>query len=150
METQVGFYHCTRAPAGDVAVRLAAKAWESRQRLVILGDDTVLTALDRALWVQDAASFLPHAVAGGLDDAAQPILLAETADAPANGARLLMLVGRALPANFTDYDRVLMLFDEGSEVQPRARLDWKAVDGREGVTRTYWQQTATGGWEKKR
>jgi DNA polymerase-3 subunit chi len=146
--TEVGFYHCTRVAAAEVAVRLAAKAHESGQRLLVVGEGDALAALDTALWTADPASFLPHAVAGGPHDADQPILLAPDAD-PANGARLLMLLDRPVPERLEPFERVLLLFDEGGDGQARAREQWKSLARRPGTTRSYWQQKPGGGWEKK-
>jgi len=145
---EVGFYHCTRQPAARIAVRLAALAYGSGQRLLIVGAPERLEALDTALWVDDPESFLPHALAGGEHDADQPILLSETPD-PANNARLLMVLETGLPAEFDRFDRVLNLFDDGSDAHLRARTDWKAIADREGVERVYWQQSPQGKWERQ-
>lgn len=145
--TDVGFYHCTRAPAGSVAVQLAAKAHARGLRLLVIGSADRLEALDRALWVADPQSFLPHAIAGGPHDAHQPILLSQTPE-PLNGARLLMVLASGLPAGFGSFDRVLNLFDDGSEAHERARIDWKALGSRDNVQRSYWRQAGQAGWEK--
>ncbi len=129
-------------------MRLAAKAYASGQRLLVVGGADQLAALDRALWVSDPDSFLAHGRAGGAGDTDQPILLAETS-APANGASLLMLLETGLPAGFDRFERVLNLFDDGSEAHSRARADWKALGGRNEVSRAYWQQKEGGGWEKR-
>lgn len=143
----IGFYHCTRAPAVDVAVRLIAKAYAAGARILVTGAPAGLAALDKALWTTDAESFLPHALAGAADDGAQPILLAETAEA-ANGATMLLSLQAGIPAGFEQFQRVLNLFEEGGEAHQRARADWKALGGLSGATRTYWQQKEGGGWEK--
>lgn len=141
--TNVGFYHCTRRPATEVAVQLAAKAYENGQRLLVKGEAETLEALDKLLWTMVPESFLPHARAGGAHDANQPVLLSDNL-APANGAKLLMLVGVGLPEGFERFERVLNLFDQGSDAHKRARNDWKALGGRDRVTRSYWQQTPKG------
>jgi DNA polymerase-3 subunit chi len=142
----LGFYHCTRQPMGRVAVQLCQRAFAERQRLLVVGAADDLAALDRALWVDDPGSFLPHGSAGGADDAAQPILLSETPD-PANGAHLLLLLGVGLPPDFAAFGRVLNLFDDGSPAHERARADWRATGSRDGLRRSYWQQAARG-WTK--
>jgi DNA polymerase-3 subunit chi len=146
--TEIGFYHCTRAPALEVAVKLAAKVLSTGQRLLVVGERPRLEALDQLLWTADAASFLPHGIAGGAHDAEQPVLLAEAPEA-VNGARLLMLLEMGVPAELGGFDRVLNLFEEGSPAQARARADWKALGAREDMERTYWQQTERGGWDKR-
>jgi len=142
----VGFYHCTRQPASAVAVKLAARAYASGQRLLIVGSADGLATLDGALWAADG--FLAHGMAGGADDAEQPILLAGATE-PANGAALLLLLETGLPAEFATFSRVLNLFDDGSEAHARARADWKAIGARDGLQRTYWQQVPGGRWEKQ-
>lgn len=151
MATDVGFYHCTRAPALDVAVRLAAKAHAGGQRLLVLGKAERLADLDRLLWTFDDASFLPHGQAGAGDDAEQPVLLAQALeDGPAaNGARLLLLMETGLPPGFDGFDRVLNLFEDGTPAHERARADWKALQARDNVQRSYWQQKDNGGWDKR-
>ncbi|WP_374387158.1 DNA polymerase III subunit chi [Sandaracinobacter sp.] len=148
MPLDIGFYHCTRAPAAEVAVRLSAKAMEGGQRLLVIGPADRLAALDKALWTLLPDSFLPHGLAGGADDAEQPILLSETVT-PANGARLLLSLEAGVPGEMDGFDRVLNLFEDGSPAHERARRDWKALSARDGLTRSYWQQTERGGWEKR-
>ena len=148
MPLDIGFYHCTRAPAAEVAVRLSAKALEGGQRLLVIGPADRLAALDKALWTLLPDSFLPHGLAGGADDAEQPILLSETVT-PANGARLLLSLEAGVPGEMDGFDRVLNLFEDGSPAHERARLDWKALGSRDGLTRSYWQQNERGGWEKR-
>ena len=148
MPLDIGFYHCTRAPAAEVAVRLSAKVLESGQRLLVVGERPRLEALDKALWALVPDSFLPHALAGGAFDADQPILLAETAE-PVNGAKLLLSLEAGVPGAMDGFERVLNLFEDGSPAHERARLDWKALGSRDGLTRSYWQQNERGGWEKR-
>ena len=150
MAVDIGFYHCTRAPAVEVAARLTAKAHEAGQRLLLLAAPGQIDALDRLLWTFDAASFLPHGRAGNAEDPEQPVLLAERLEgAPPNGARLLLLVDTGLPAGFDGFERVLNLFEDGTPAHERARADWKALQAREGVTRSYWQQKEQGGWDRR-
>jgi DNA polymerase-3 subunit chi len=144
----IGFYHCTRAPAAEVAVRLCARALEGGQRLLVIGAPDRLAALDMALWTHMPDSFLAHGMAGGANDAEQPILLSETAEAM-NGARLLLSLEAGIPGGMDGFDRVLNLFEDGTPAHERARKDWKALSAREGLTRSYWHQTERGGWEKR-
>lgn len=132
-------------------MRLAAKAHAGGQRLLVLAAPERLDALDRLLWTFDEASFLPHGLASTADDAEQPVLLAPELGegAPANGARLLMLMETGLPAGFDGFDRVLNLFEDGTPAHERARTDWKALQARDGVERSYWQQKENGGWDKR-
>ena len=144
----VGFYHCTRASVAEVGVRLIAKAHAAGARVLVTGTDDQLFIVDRALWADDPESFLPHAMAGEGDDSLQPILLTTTADL-ANGATLLVSLAAGLPDHVESFERVLNLFEDGTDAHHRARDDWKKLLSREGVERSYWQQKVQGGWERK-
>jgi DNA polymerase-3 subunit chi len=144
----IGFYHCTRAPANEVAIRLAEKALAAGQRLLVIGAPERLETLDTLMWTDSADSFLPHGLAGGPHDADQPVLLSETVQ-PANGATLLLSLEAGVPATLDGFDRLFNLFEDGTPAHARARADWKALADREGLTRSYWQQTDRGGWQKQ-
>jgi DNA polymerase-3 subunit chi len=90
-------------------------------------------------------TFLPHGLAGGVDDARQPILLSSSPDAPNQARNLLIADGTWREAALT-YDRSFYLFDDGS--LEGARLAWKLLAGRDGVERRYWAREA-GKWIKK-
>ncbi len=62
------------------------------------------------LWDQGATSFLPHGLAGGADDARQPILLSTSPDAPNQARNMLIADGQWRDAALT-YDRSFYLFD---------------------------------------
>jgi DNA polymerase-3 subunit chi len=131
-----------------VAIRLAEKALTGGQRLLVIGARERLEALDKLMWTYADHSFLPHGLAGGDHDAHQPVLLSETTE-PANGAKLLLSLEAGVPASLDGFDRLLNLFEDGTPAHTRARADWKALADREGITRSYWQQTERGGWQKQ-
>jgi DNA polymerase-3 subunit chi len=143
---RVDFYQLGSAPPDNVIAAIAGKLLEERQRLlVVAADEGLLARLDRQLWDQGAASFLPHALAGGSDDAAQPILLSTGTDAPNLARNLLIADGEWRDAALA-YDRAFHLFDEATLED--ARLAWKLLAGREGVDRNYWA-LEDGRWTKK-
>jgi DNA polymerase III subunit chi len=143
---QVDFYQLSGTPAEQVIASLAEKVLGSDGRLLIVGaDEAYLARLDRMLWDQGKASFLPHGLAGGADDARQPILLSTSPDAPNLARNMLIADGEWRDAALT-YDRSFYLFDH--ETLEAARLAWKLLAGREGVERRYWANEA-GKWVKK-
>ena len=105
--------------------------------LVIAEDEGFLARLDRLLWDQGATNFLPHGLAGGADDARQPILLSTSPDAPNQARNMLIADGQWRDAALS-YDRSFYLFD--SSTLEAARLAWKLLAGRDGVDRRYWAQ----------
>ena len=143
---QVDFYQLAGTPAEQVIASLSEKILANDGRLlVVASDEAFLTRLDRMLWDQGPASFLPHGVAGGTDDARQPILLSTSPDAPNRARNMLIADGEWRDAALT-YDRSFYLFDNAT--LDGARLAWKLLAGREGVERRYWAQEG-GKWVKK-
>ena len=143
---QVDFYQLAGTPAEQVIASIAGKILEGDGRLLIVAEDEAqLVRLDRILWDQGASSFLPHGLAGGADDARQPILLSTSPDAP-NQARNMLIADGAWREAALTYDRSFYLFDDAT--LEGARLAWKLLSGREGVERRYWAQEA-GKWLKK-
>jgi DNA polymerase-3 subunit chi len=143
---QVDFYQLAGTPPEQVIASLAEKILGGDGRLLIVaGDEAYLARLDRMLWDQGAASFLPHGVAGGADDARQPILLSTSPDAPNLARNMLIADGEWRDAALT-YDRSFYLFDNST--LEGARLAWKLLAGREGVDRRYWAQI-DGRWKQQ-
>ena len=142
----VDFYLLGRTPLEEVVASLAAKVQANGQRLlVVAADETLLGRLDRLLWDQGSTSFMPHGLAGGPDDARQPILLSTSVDAPNMARNILIADGEWREAALT-FDRAFHLF--GSERREEARLAWKLLSGREGVERRHWQQDEAGRWKQ--
>ena len=143
---KVDFYQLAGTPAEQVIASLAEKVLAADGRLlVIAGDPAFLARLDRMLWDQSGGSFLPHGVAGGVDDARQPILLSTSADAPNLARNMLIADGEWRDAALS-YDRSFYLFD--NDTLEGARLAWKLLVGREGVERRYWAQV-DGRWQQQ-
>jgi len=143
---RVDFYQLGAAQPDNVIAAIAGKLIDEQQRLlVVAADEALLSRLDRQLWDQGAASFLPHGLAGGADDTAQPILLSTGTDAP-NLARNILIADGAWSEAALGYDRAFYLFDDAT--LEGARLAWKLLAGREGVERNYWALEG-GKWAKK-
>ena len=133
---QVDFYQLAATPAEAVIASIADKLLAQDGRLLIVAsDENYLARLDRMLWDQGAGSFLPHALAGGADDARQPIRLSTSPDAP-NLARNMLIADGEWRDAALDYDRSFYLFDQAS--LDGARLAWKLLSGRDEVERRYW------------
>jgi len=142
----VDFYQLGQTPFEQVIASIAEKLLAQDARLLIVAEDeTVLARLDRMLWDQGATSFLPHGLAGGTDDARQPILLSTSPDAP-NLARNMLIADGQWREAALGYDRAFYLFD--NDALEAARLAWKLLAGREGVERNFWAQE-DGRWVQK-
>jgi len=143
---RVDFYHLTRVPLERALPQIAEKVLASGERLlVVAGEEAARAKLDQLLWGYAAESFLPHGIAGGADDAHQPVLIAADATA-ANGARNVALADGQWRDEALGFDRAFHFFDE--EKIAEARLAWKALADREGVERHYWKQDEDGRWRQ--
>ncbi|HEU5285625.1 MAG TPA: DNA polymerase III subunit chi [Sphingomicrobium sp.] len=143
---QVDFYQLGQTSPEKVIAALAEKLLAEDARLLIVAEDeTLLARLDRLLWDQGPASFLPHGLAGGADDVRQPILLSTSPDAPNLARNMLIADGQWREAALS-YDRAFYLFDDDS--LEGARLAWKLLAGRDGVERNFWAREE-GRWVHK-
>lgn len=144
------FYHLTQRPLVETLRMLLSKSLDNGWRVAVRGtDQSGLEALDRALWLGPEDGFLPHGLAGGTHDAAQPVLLSLGSETP-NGANCVMSVhGAEVTAEeIAALDRVCVLFDGDDEgALNRARGQWKALK-EAGASAQYWSE-ASGRWEKK-
>ena len=143
---QVDFYQLGASAPEQVIAGIAEKVLAGEGRLLIVAEEEALLArLDRMLWDAGPATFLPHALAGGAEDARQPVLLSTSADAPNQARNMLIADGQWRDAALT-YDRSFYLFD--ARTLEGARLAWKLLAGREGVERRYWAQV-DGRWKQQ-
>lgn len=147
--TEVLFYHLERQPLDEVLPKLLERTLERGWRAVVqTGSDERLEALDLTLWTYRDDSFLPHGT--GKDGAGehQPIYLTTGSETP-NGAGVRFLVDGAVAESFTQFVRVVYLFDgrDPSSIE-KARSQWRAARAA-GCSVTYWQQDGNGRWAKK-
>ena len=143
---QVDFYQLAGTPPEQVIASLADKLLATGGRMIVVADDEVFLArLNRILWDQGAASFVPHGLAGGADDARQPVLLTTSPDAP-NQARNMLIADGVWRESALSYDRSFYLFDNAT--LEGAREAWKSLAAKDGIERRYWAQEG-GKWVKK-
>ncbi|MEO0484513.1 MAG: DNA polymerase III subunit chi [Pseudomonadota bacterium] len=143
------FYHLTTSTVDQTARMLLEKCLEQGWRVALRGTDIErLKTLDERLWLSPDDGFLPHGLAGGDHDAAQPVLL--TTGAAANDPNCLMSIDGAevSKAETEGKERVFILFDgaDGDAVA-RARVQWKTMTG-DGIAAQYWAQEG-GRWTMK-
>ena len=143
---QVDFYQLGGTPPEQVIASIAEKSWPqeggcwSSRPTKRPG-----AARPHACGTRVPTSFLPHGLAGGTDDARQPILLSTSTDAP-NLARNMLIADGEWRDAALGYDRSFYLFD--ADTLEGARLAWKLLAGRDGVERRYWAQE-DGKWKQQ-
>ncbi len=146
------FYHLTRSPAARLVPLLLGKSLQAGWRVELRGTDRARMArLDDELWL--AEGFLPHGMAGGPHDAAQPVLLTVAGEGHGGTAAaecLIALDGAAVaPEECTAAQRLCIVFDGNDPpALDRARDQWRSLTGA-GIASEYWSE-AGGRWERKR
>jgi len=142
----VYFYHLTERPIEATLPVLLGKALEAGWRVHVRGrDQAQLEFLDRQLWLGDG--FLPHGLAGGAHDAAQPILL--TTSKVCDAACVMSIGGAEVsPDEIGNRERVCILFDGAdSQAVDHARQQWRDLTDA-GAAAQYWAEEG-GRWIKK-
>jgi DNA polymerase-3 subunit chi len=144
------FYQLRDKTLVDTLRMLVEKSLSAGWRVSVRGTNTAgLAALDQALWLGPEDSFLPHGLAGGPQDAQQPVLLGTDAE-NTNGAKCIMAVQRAQVSadDVASMERVCILFDGYDEDElAHARGQWTALKAA-GVKAQYWAEDE-GRWVKK-
>jgi DNA polymerase-3 subunit chi len=146
--TEILFYHLEAQPLERVLPVLVEKSLERGWKVVVeTGSEERAEAIDNLLWTWRDDSFLPHARAGGSEDALQPVLITTQPHNP-NGAQVRFFVDRAVPQSGEGYERIVFMFSgHDPDAVTEARAAWRAL--RDGNEVTYWQQEAGGRWAKK-
>lgn len=149
MATEVNFYHLTRSSLEEVLPRLLERTLQAGERaVVLLGSPERVDALNTHLWTYDPNGFLPHGAARDGEAERQPVWLTHRDENP-NRAAFLFVADRARSDRIADYKRCFELFDGRDDAAVAdSRERWKAYKSA-GHAVVYWQQTESGGWEKK-
>jgi DNA polymerase-3 subunit chi len=149
----IWFYHLTQQPLERTLPILLERSIDRGWKAVVqLRSEERLNALDEVLWTYSEESFLGHGTAKDGDAELQHVFLTTGGENP-NAANVRFFVEGAqiapvLAAGGT-YERIILMFDGNDpEDLDAARAQWKVLKA-QGHTLSYWQQTESGGWEKK-
>lgn len=120
--TRVDFYF-NAADKRAVALRLAAKAYQSGRHTLIYTTDAALAAdLDTALWTMQQLAFIPHVRCGHALAAQTPVLIGDCVDAlPV--CDVMINLGAQPPEGFSRFERLIEIvgLDEDDRRQARGR-----------------------------
>jgi DNA polymerase III subunit chi len=140
---QVDFYHLTRDPAEKLVPILAGKCLDSNTKVLLVSEDeNHRNSLSKALWTQNATSFLAHDFGGSEHEKVQPILISNKCHAP-NAATFVILADGQWRVEALDFERAFYLFTEDEIGE--ARTAWRDLSAKANVTPRYWKQDA-GRW----
>lgn len=143
---RVDFYQLGAVGLEQVVASVSEKLLAQDERLlVVAGDQALLARLDRLLWDQGPASFIPHGIAGGAEDTRQPVLLSTTPDA-ANRARNLLIADGTWRDAALGFHRAFYLFN--SDTLDEARSAWRTLAATDRAECHYWANEG-GRWLEK-
>lgn len=147
--SDIAFYHLTKFSLEQALPKLLEKTLSVGKRaLVQVKTKDQAEALTNELWTYQADSWLPHGCEKDGSADQQPIWITPDAENP-NGATFLFLTDGADNESICEFERCFVVFDGRSDPKVQhARTQWKAYK-EAGHELAYWQQTDTGGWEKK-
>jgi DNA polymerase III subunit chi len=148
----VGFYHLTRDRVDVALPKLLERALKEGHRILVrAATQARVDKLDSALWTYEKDSFLPHGTDRNEAPDLMPILLTakgDESDDSAGDRSVLVLLDNFLPSDLGRWQRVIYMFDGGSDMEVRAaRGHWKDLKAR-GLPLIYWQQGQAGGWNR--
>lgn len=147
---EVYFYHLTRSPIEAVLPALLEKSLAQGWRMALRGTDRArLEWLDEKLWLAPEDGFLPHALAGGPRDAAQPVLLTTAAEAANDPQALIAIDGAEIGTEeAARFARASLVFDGADpEAVADARAQWARLVAA-GLPARYWSEES-GRWAEK-
>jgi len=148
--SEVRFYHLVTQSLEQALPAILMKALSGGRRAVVrFGDEKQVQHFNDHFWTYNPDSFLPHGAANDAHPEFQPVYLTAKAENP-NGADMLVLCNQqTVPENIGDFTLCCDFLDGQNDDSIEAgRTRWKAYK-EAGHDITYWQQTDTGGWEKK-
>lgn len=146
---EVLFYHLSQSRLEDALPGLVERSLKRQWRVVIrFSTCERLSAIDQRLWTYSDDSFLAHSQAEDQYQAEQPVFLTLDDNNP-NKAQVCFCVEGTELVDPSQYHRLVVMFD-GDDIDQlnKARSQWKQLKETENQL-TYWQQSATGRWEKK-
>lgn len=112
------------------------------------GSSERLDTLNEHLWSWSDESFLPHGLASEDKASEQPVLLT-TGMTNENEADVLFVVDDAQTGDVTGFTRTILIFDGNDDsAMASARAEWRKAKEND-LEVSYWQQSETGGFEKK-
>ena len=143
----VYFYHLTRQPLERTLPLLLDRALCAGWRVEVRCPNQDHAAwLDEKLWLVPEDGFLPHGMAGGEDDAVNPVLVTTH---PAEGVHCIISVGGSDVSadEVREKERVCILIDGNDETMlTHTRRQWKMLTNAKCHVQ-YWSEE-TGRWQK--
>jgi DNA polymerase-3 subunit chi len=148
--TEILFYQLKGQTPEQVLPSLLVKSLERGWRVVVqASSDERVEALDAHLWTWRDDAFLPHGTWRDTEAAEHPIVLTVNDGNPNRATVRFLVDGAAMTADFSAYERIVLLFDgDDPDALDAARKRW--TDAKAGGAEvTYWQADEHGRWRRQ-
>jgi DNA polymerase-3 subunit chi len=122
------------------ACRLLRKAVGAHgARLVVLGDDATLDAIDQSLWAMQPAEFIAHCRDGDAPHvvARSPVVLTERGAAALPGRPILLNLGAEPPEHFERFERLIDIVGSDEADKQAGRARWRHYKSQGYAIRTF-------------
>lgn len=111
------------------ACRLLRKACAASAKVVVVGSEDVLNALDAALWTFSPTAFVPHCRSDAdtalLQNSPVVLMAAEQLSQNLPHHQVLLNLGADLVAGFESFEKVIEVVTHDDQDKSLARLRWK-------------------------
>ena len=148
--SEIRFYHLQNQKIEQALPGLIKKALDGNFKILVhMEQEAQLKSLDTHLWTYHPDSFLPHGSGKDAYPECQPIWLDTKREGP-NTPNLMIELADLDIDGISGYDLICLMFEDwDANRKSAARSAWKSLKETGEHTLSYWQQTDTGGWEKK-
>ena len=143
---QLDFWQYSEGTVERIVALIAGRVREAGDRLLVVDSDPERRrSTSQALWETSPPAFLANGEAGDQHAARQPIVFSPDCLTP-NGASVAVIADGEWREAGEGFARAILLF--GADRVEGVRAVWRRYDGREDVTRSYYEQDA-GKWVKR-
>ena len=121
--TEINFYTAINDPLAATA-RLVGKAYAQGRRVRVVTQDVATTvALDKLLWEEPAAGFLPHVTLASAHAAVTPVIVDHSL-VHEGAADVLINLSAEPPAFFSRFTRLFEIVGQDATLAAAGRLRW--------------------------
>jgi DNA polymerase-3 subunit chi len=147
MATTITFYQILSETKDKALCQLLAKIYSAGLRAIVRFKDTETQEnINKTLWSYSQKEFIPHGSENDPMAERQPIFLTTELKNPNNSTVIVQVGHGELPVE--QFDRALFVFDGSNPDELKfAREKYKFYKS-QNLILEYWQQGASGAWEK--
>lgn len=114
---------------------------------VFCDDEAFMNELDNLIWTFEQLAFVPHGTFKDPMPEVTPIILS-TEENKLNNANILVITGKKLPSNLSDFDKIIFMHHETDKIAREQILGHMKILEKNGIKHNFFRQNGTGSWER--